>query len=133
MAVAQRCSAADAADAVRAELAAGDADFALRMVIRAVTDLRSSLAEADAEDTTRLLRAPSSTGSRRWDALLAASIGRVCRLAGVERQTWTCPAPLDAWWFVDDTPGSAARTIQRTPPDLACIGIWLDASAFVTA
>ena len=51
-----------------------------------------------------------------------------CRTARVD-----VPQALDTWWFVDRTPLLMARSMKRTPPELACVGIWLDKCAFETA
>lgn len=122
-----------ASEAIRSELEQGDKDFALRMVIQAVSDFRKIVAENDKSTIEEFLAAPSTTGSLRWDTLLAAAIGRECRLSGIARPDWTYPKPLDTWWFVDATPLLMVRNMRRTAPDLECVGIWLDKSAFETA
>lgn len=73
---------------------------------------------------------PPSTGDHRWDTLLAAVVGRECRLAGIEAPAWTRVPPLRTWWFPAPDPILDARTMQRTPIDLSIKGIWLDASAW---
>lgn len=133
MAVAARFTARSAADAVRRELQAGDHEFALRLVVGTVRDWHAILASGDQAELDRFLTPPRSTGSTRWDTLLAAVVGRECRLAGVPRPPWTRPPPLASWWFVDPLPMLAARTMQRTAPDLACVGIWIDHGSFSTA
>lgn len=124
--VAPWLTAADAAEAIRGELAGGDHDFALRLLARVVADLREL---TDPADLRRHLAEPSSTGDHRWDTLLAATIGRECRLRGIATPSWTKVPPLSSWWFPDDDPILTARTMQRTPIDLQVKGIWLDASA----
>lgn len=133
MATAGYLTARTASEAIAAELRGGDSDFALRMVIRAVTDFRKIIAKEDADSIREFLQPPQSTGSIAWDTLLAASIGRECRLAGISRPKWTFPEPLATWWFVDPTPMLMARNMRRTPPDLECVGVWLDKSAFQVA
>lgn len=122
-------SAADAAEAIREELARGDEDFALRMLARAVADFRS-LDDPDA--LAELLREPPSTGDLRWDTLLAATVSRECRRRGMAAPAWTAVPALDTWWFPAPDPLLDARTIQRTPIDLSIKGIWLDANALET-
>jgi hypothetical protein len=122
---------AHAAQLIAHELRLGDEDFALRLVITAVSDFERAAARGD--DLTGFLAEPATTGDERWDALLAASIGRRCRQFGIERPRWTFPAPLASFWFPVFTPAMAAYVVQRTAADLAAIGIWLDESAFSTA
>lgn len=127
-------TARSAAEAIGGELKAGDLDFALRRLITAITDLRAIVASGDRRALDDFVAPAGTTGSERWDTLLAASIGRELRRAGLARPGWTMPSALRQWWFVGDPPPLLfARTIQRTPPDLACLGIWLDAKAFDTA
>lgn len=126
-------TARSAAEAIRHELAAGDESFALRLLVDAVSDLRRLIDRGDSEQVRRFLAAPPSTGSKRFDTLLAAQVGRELRLAGIRRPKWTVPPPLEQWWFVDTTPITAVRTMQRTSPDLACVGIWIDDNAFNVA
>lgn len=119
-------TAADAAEAIREELGRGDTDFALRILGRALSDLRTL---TDRDDVEAFLAEPPSTGDHRWDTLLAASIGRTCRQAGIPAPAWTDAAPLRSWWFPVFDPILTARTIQHTPVDLAARGIWLDGRA----
>lgn len=126
-------TARSAAEAIRHELAAGDESFALRLLVDAVSDLRRLIDGGNNEQVRRFLAAPPSTGSNRFDTLLAAQVGRELRLAGIRRPKWTVPPPLEQWWFVDATPVTAVRTMQRTSPDLSCVGIWIDDNAFNVA
>jgi hypothetical protein len=124
-------TARDAAVAIKAELQRGDDDFALRMLVQAITDFRNLSALDDVEG---FLRRPRPTGDRRWDTLLAAAVAQACRKRGLSPPTWTCRQPLESWWFPLHGGGLlAARTMARTPIDFARLGIWLDASAFQTA
>ncbi len=119
-------TATDAAQAIREELDRGDTDFALRLLARALNDFRS-LTEPD--ERAAFLAEPPSTGDRRWDTLLAATVGRACRQASVTAPEWTRTRPLTSWWFPVFDPVLTARTMQRTPADLASKGIWLDERA----
>lgn len=123
-------TAAEAAAAIVEELTRGDEDFALRVVARAVTDLRSL---EDPADIARFLVEPGGTGDPRWDTLLATAIGRECRLRGVDAPSWTQPPALRSWWFpLLPDPILTARTMARTPIDFSTRGIWLDANALET-
>lgn len=119
-------TAGEAANAIREELGRNDDDFALRLVARALADFRS-LTEPAAR--AEFLAEPPSTGDRRWDTLLAATVGRECRLADLAAPPWTQPVPLRTWWFPVPDRLLVARTMQRTPVDLSIRGIWLDGRA----
>ncbi len=121
-------TASDTAEAIREELARGDGDFALRLVGRALSDLQ---ALTDPDDLALFLAEPPSTGDHRWDTLLAATVGRQCRASGITAPAWTRPEPLATWWFPVFDKVLAARTMQRTPADLASLGIWLEDRALV--
>ena len=123
-------TAADAARAVRAEVERGDESFALRLIARALSDLRALHEPADVR---AWLEEPPSTGDPRWDTLLAAATRRECRRLSIRAPGWTRAEPLDQWWFPAFEPVLAARTFQRTPPELSVHGIWLDPRALEVA
>ena len=123
-------TAPEAARAIRDELDAGDEVFAMRITARLIADLRSL---DRPRDIARCLASPPTTGSRRWDTLVAAAVGRECRHKGVDTPAWADPAPLPTWWFpLLADPILITRTMQRTPVDFAARGIWLDANALET-
>lgn len=119
-------TARDVAEAIREELDRGDRDFALRLLGRALRELTGL---TDPADRAAFLEEPPSTGDHRWDTLVAAAIARTCREAGIPAPAWTRTEPLAAWWFPVHDPVLTARTMQRTPVDLAARGIWLDERA----
>ncbi len=119
-------TARELAEALRTEIARGDTAFALRLTGRALADLRR-LKRAD--EIAAFLAPPPSTGDRRWDTLVAAAVGRECRLLGIDAPAWTHVPPLATWWFPVFDPVLAARTFQHTPVDFAARGIWLDERA----
>lgn len=124
-------TAADAAVAVREELRRGDEDFAFRTIATFVADLRTL---DHPKDLARCLAPPPTTGSQRWDTLLAVAAGRECRRRNHPRPAWTKRPPLPSWWFpLLPDPILTARTMQRTPIDFSVHGIWLDANALETA
>jgi hypothetical protein len=124
-------TAPEATTAIRDELDAGDEIFAMRIVARLIADLRGL---ERPREIARCLVSPPTTGSRRWDTLLAAAVGRECRHKGVvDTPAWADPTPLPTWWFpLLADPILTARTMQRTPVDFAARGIWLDAGALDT-
>lgn len=119
-------TATDTADAIREELERDDTDFALRLLGRALSEFAEL---TDPSDRAAFLAEPASTGDHRWDTLIAASIARACRKAGLRPPEWTRTQPLASWWFPVYDPVLTARTMQRTPVDLAARGIWLDERA----
>lgn len=121
-----------AAAAIRRELDAGDEEFAFKVLVRAITEFRRTISSGQQEEIARFLDPPESTGSIRWDTLLAATIGRECRLAGIDSGQWTRPDPLSSFWFVYPSPELMARTMERTSPDLGRLGIWIDQNSFET-
>lgn len=113
------------ASTVRELLPAGDEDGALRLLLDGV--LRLPLAAADGSpDVTGSLDAPGSTGDDRWDALLAATVARVCRHAGVPVPPWTRRDSLPQWWWPGAVDARRAQVVQRTPIDFRRLGIWFD-------
>lgn len=124
-------TARQASAAIKDELAQGDDDFALRVLIATINDFRGLRAPAEIQE---FLRRPRPTGDRRWDTLLAAAVAQACRRRGIPAPKWTRRTPLDSWWFPANGGGLLApRTMARTPIDFSRLGIWLDASAFQTA
>ena len=119
-------TAADAADGIREELERSDTDFALRLLGRALREFGQL---TDPAEQAAFLAEPASTGDHRWDTLLAATVRRACRKAGVRAPEWTRTRPLASWWFPVYDPILTARTMQRTPVDLSTKGIWLDERA----
>jgi hypothetical protein len=121
---------ADIARAVADELEQGDEIFALRVLANALSAARTL---AEPADIIRFLQEPSSTGDRRWDVLLAAAVARECRLRGVGAPDWTDGPGLEPWWFpalIDES--LIPLAVQRTPPELASRGVWLDERALET-
>lgn len=70
-----------------------------------------------------------STGDHRWDTLVKASIGWACREAGHPAPAWTRVDALDQLWFVRPERALAGRLLQRTPSELAIVGIYIDAES----
>ena len=124
-------AAPEMAQTLAGEIDRGDEVFALRLLAKALSDSRALTEPAD---LVRFLQQPPTTGDGRWDVLLAAAVARECRLRGIEPPGWTHTRVLEPWWFpvlVDDT--LVSLTIQRTPPELATRGIWLDERALTAA
>lgn len=118
-------TAAEYAAAVGDELAAGDEDFALRLVVGALGVFR----QLDVDATGTFLAERPHTGSHRWDVLYRAAMGWVARERGIPAPSWTRPPALATWWFVRPEPALAGRAMQRTPVELALVGVWIDAES----
>jgi hypothetical protein len=120
-------TAAEIAAAITGEVDRGDEIFALRVLAKALSDVRSL---SEPADIIGFLQKPPSTGDRRWDVLVASAVARECRLWGLDAPQWTDVESLEPWWFpalIDET--LLPLTIQRTPPELARKGVWLDERA----
>jgi hypothetical protein len=118
-------TAAESARLVAAELRTGDEGFALRLVRTMLDTLR----RIGPEDRTLFLAERPGTGNRRWDTLIRASIGWVCRELDHPAPTWTRVDALDRLWFIRPERALAGRLVQRTPSELAIVGIFIDAES----
>lgn len=122
-----RLSSRRAAEIIRRELSRGDQDFAFRVLVAAVADFRNTTPD-NRED---FLSSPDSTGSVRWDTLLAAVVGRECDRLGISRPQWTKPAPLAEDWVVTTLPAPSERWLVRiragTPEEFSRLGLWVHA------
>lgn len=118
-------TAADSARLIAGELHSGDENFALRLV-RAMLDTFRGL---DPDDREAFLSERPRTGDRRWDTLVRASLGWACREARHPAPDWTRVEALERLWFVRPERALAGRLIQRTPSELAIVGILIDAES----
>ncbi|GMA38116.1 hypothetical protein [Mobilicoccus caccae] len=69
------------------------------------------------------------TGSARWDALTAGAVAWVFGRRGLTAPQWTNIEPLKRFWMVRPEPALATRLLQRTPSELAVLGVWIDAES----
>ncbi|WP_284989496.1 hypothetical protein [Arthrobacter sp. efr-133-TYG-120] len=122
-----RLSSRRTAEIISRELANGDLDFAFRIMVTAIDDFRHA-SPSNHED---FLIAPGSTGSLRWDTLLAAVIGRECDRLGIPKPPWTQPKPLEDEWVVTVLPNATERWLARiksgTPVEFSRLGLWIHA------
>lgn len=122
-----RLSSRRTAEIIRRELERGDTDFAFRVLVTAITDFRQT-SPSSHED---FLIPPGSTGSLRWDTLLAAVIGRECGRLGIPKPAWTQPIPLAEEWVVTILPTPTERWLARiksgAPVEFSRLGIWIHA------
>ncbi|MEZ2392134.1 hypothetical protein AB6813_21850 [bacterium RCC_150] len=122
-----RLSSRRTAEIISRELANGDVDFAFRIMVTAIADFRQT-SPSNYED---FLIPPGSTGSLRWDTLLAAVIGRECERLGIPKPPWTQPKALAEDWVVTILPNATERWLARiksgTPVEFSRLGIWIHA------
>ncbi len=124
-------TASEIADDVRANLAAGDEDHALRMLIDGVNYLPDAHAAGQLDEA---LVEPESTGDPRWDALLAGAIRYRLHQSGLAAPLWTRKEPLNRFWWPTATWDSQAyNDMAHSPAELLRIGIFLDERAFAAA
>lgn len=121
----QSPSVSDVGLAVADELQADDADFAFRLVRTLVERLN----QADDDALRALAASPPRTGSVRWDALIAGAVAWIFGHRGLAAPTWTEIEPLDHFWMVRPEPALATRLLQRTPSELAVLGVLIDAES----
>ena len=121
-----RLSARTAAEKIRHELLAGDIDFAMRILTTAIADFRA----AEPSNRADFLTEPPTTGSLKWDTLLAAVTARECGQLQIPAPTWTARAPLQREWIVTTLPHASQawkdRIKARTPPEFSRLGLWID-------
>jgi len=130
-----RPSARAAALDARRALAAGDPDWALRVVFHADSAFRA-VDDPDALDD--YVRPPGTTGDERLDVLLAALTAHSSLEKGRPAPGWAAVRPLEPPWVVRSTaavPDAAdvVRRAERTPDVIAAFGIVLPADDLVRA
>lgn len=110
---------ADGAEIIGRELAAGDLDFAYRILAYTVADVRKR------DDFDHTFAEPPSTGDHRWDALLAGVFAREATARGETPPAWTEVAPLDEPFWPEEIAYEPLRQryIRETPPELAALNI----------
>lgn len=121
------------ARAIRSELRAGDRDFAMRSLVQA----SAYFDRLDDNARSVFLNAPSSTGRKRWDALLARTFAYKCRQHDIEEPQWTQVDPLTRTWFATSRPSVSSawkqRMAQHTPDEFLEVNIRFDARNLITA
>jgi hypothetical protein len=120
-----RSTVRDAAEEIRGYLAAGNRQTAMRVVWSLGGDLTGRRAGRLPELTSE---PPASTGSERFDALLAAIVDYVLTDAGLPRPAWLNEPgrKLTVPWDVEPVPAlwDAARAV--TPAAIRRHGVFLD-------
>jgi hypothetical protein len=99
-------SARQAAHIVRAELAAGDDEMALRIVTQSATDFDKTESPTEMAD---FLAPAESTGDERFDVLIATIVRWKAVERGLEPPSWTEVPALGAEWV----PGSIGNPLPE--------------------
>jgi len=96
-------------------------------LLRVVREMRSNASHLDTESDRRaFFSAPSTTGDRRWDAMLAGVVEDLALEDGVEAPAWCRGRPLEEFWFVGSAPSLHAWAFARTPMSLQVRGVMVD-------
>jgi transcriptional regulator with XRE-family HTH domain len=113
---------------VAVEIAQLLADGRGRVAYRTVLGLHDDLVRADPASRVALcVMPPSTTGDRRYDALLAALVEHDLERDGLPAPAWARDPGRDAGgWWVEDLPELRDATRKATPPAFARHGVWLD-------
>lgn len=116
-----------AASAIRAGLRDG---WPAEDLLRLVREMRSNskFIRNDAERNAFYAQ-PSTTGDRRWDAMLAGVTEMDALRSGHDVPPWARGHDLPHLWFVGSTPSLEAYDLVHTPRSLAVRGIVLDGAA----
>jgi transcriptional regulator with XRE-family HTH domain len=77
-------------------------------------------------DRAAFFAEPSTTGDRRWDALLAGVVDRLAQQHGFDRPEWTTRRYVVPFWFVGTTPALHAYAFAHSPVALANRGVFID-------
>ena len=118
----------DIADVATQSLAKGDENSAKRAIFR-------FLERYDGANTTVRDRMahekPASTGSSKFDALLAAVVEYACAIHRVTPPDWVNDDDtfLDHFWFVSDMASLHANALQHSPISFARRGIFITEDA----
>lgn len=115
-----------AAAALRKGLRAG---WPTRELLRLVRESRSNARWVERpEDLAVFFAAPSTTGDRRWDALLAGSTEDVALTRAMAVPPWVRGHALPTFWFVGENRFFDAYAVAHSPPSLKVRGVMLDPS-----
>ena len=99
-------------------------------LLRVVREMRSNAKHLRGEaDHTAFYAQPSTTGDRRWDALLAGVTEMDALREGRAVPAWARGHDLPHLWFVGSRPSLHAHSLVHTPSSLAVRGIVLDGAS----
>lgn len=124
-------SVAATAAAIRADIRAGGASTAdtLRYVREMINNASFVVNDLD---RAAFFAAPSTTGDRRWDALLAGVVDCLARQYQFDPPSWTAGRYVVPFWFVGSTPALHAYAYAHSPAPLANRGVFIDPADLVS-
>ncbi len=103
------------------------AQWSTRDLLRLVRESRANAGWVERpEDLAVFLTQPSTTGDRRWDALIAGSTEQLTLKRGVPVPHWVAGPGLPTFWFVGANPYFDAYALAHSPPSLKVRGVMLD-------
>lgn len=116
-----------AAAAIRSGLRHG---WSIADLLRIVRELRSNAKHLRSDtDLDAFYAQPSTTGDRRWDAMLAGVTEMDALRNGRDIPPWARGHDLPHLWFVGSSPSLHPHALVHTPSPLAVRGIVLDGAA----
>lgn len=116
-----------AAAAIRSGLRHG---WPIGDLLRNVREMRSNSKFVQANrDLTAFYAQPSTTGDRRWDALLAGVTEMDSLQRGLEPPNWVFGHDLPHLWFVGSNPALHAYAMAHTPASLSIRGVIIDGAS----
>jgi hypothetical protein len=113
-----------AASTLRRGLRAGWSTVDLLRVVREMRSNAKHLRPLD--DRNAFYVVPSTTGDRRWDAMLAGLTEMAALDAGTGVPGWSRCRSLPHLWFVGSRRSFDAYALAHTPPPLAVRGVVID-------
>jgi transcriptional regulator with XRE-family HTH domain len=99
-------------------------------LLRVVREQRSNVKWVSHPIDQRVFFArPSTTGDRRWDALLAGSAEEMAVRRHVPIPEWTKNVRLENTWYVTSDPGAHDYLTAHSPPPFRSRGVMIDLDA----
>jgi transcriptional regulator with XRE-family HTH domain len=119
-----------AAAAVRSGLRDGwSTPDLLRIVRECLSNSKWATSQADQD---AFFSGPSTTGDRRWDALLAGAVEDLFVRSGRLAPAWTRGHGLGRFWFVSGNRAFEAYSLAHSPPSLKVRGVMIDPDDLVS-
>ncbi|WP_382306576.1 hypothetical protein [Herbiconiux sp. UC225_62] len=103
-----------AAQAIDAEIEAGDPAAALRLTVQALDHFRRADSENEIAD---FLKKPPTIRDTRWDTLFATAVAWEAERRGIIAPRWTRRAALEHEWMPGQDSGYSARYIDFVKSD----------------
>ncbi len=118
----------DTAVAVSKCLLVGDEDSAIRLALRVLE--RFDVSSWDVRQKM-ITDEPMTTGSARFDAMLAAVVEYSCAVRQIPAPKWVdSPSKfLKEFWFVSNLPGLEADALASSPISFARRGVFVNSGA----